>query len=494
MFCENYPLCYNKHRKYRGLVHIKRNIIYKCSNCGLESAKWLGRCSQCGEWNSFEENVVEDGKGRKTVQPGKLDGKRMVKLMDVKAGNSDRIVTGIKEFNRVMGGGIVRDSITIITAKPGAGKSTLLLQVANDLASKGYKVLYASGEESESQIKNRADRLFSSTNDNIWVYADTNMNNVLSVISELDPDLVIVDSIQTFVLDDFPGSRAGSPTQTMECANELLKVAKNPERPRAVFMVGQMNKAEEIAGLRALEHLVDTVLVLEGENEEELRGLSVTKNRFGSTWERGFFSMTETGLVSIDNPSEFFMTKRDNNVCVPGSVLTVVKEGSRPIIAEIESLVSRTFTPYPARIGECLKREQLNTLISILEQRGGIPLYDKDIVLKTTGGLKFKEQAVNLAVIMSIVSSVYNKGISGDTAFIADVGLTGELKKVPSLELRIIELDRRGFRKVYIAKNALNREPELETVRVIEHRTLQDVINDIFDGEKSTEAVFPESF
>jgi len=380
-----------------------------------------------------------------------------------------------------MGGGIVKDSITIITAKPGAGKSTLLLQVANDIASKGYRVLYASGEESESQIKSRADRLFNQTNDNLWVYADVSMDNVLKAISEVNPDLIIIDSIQTFVLEDFPGSRAGSPTQTMECANELLKIAKSSGRPRAVFLVGQMNKSEEIAGLRALEHLVDTVLILDGENEEELRGLSVSKNRFGSTWERGFFSMSEGGLISIDNPSEFFMTKRDDNENVSGCALTVVKEGSRPIIVEIESLVSKTFTPFPSRIGECLKREQLNTLISILEQRVGISLYDKDIVLKTTGGLKFKEQAVNLSVIMSIVSSVYNKGLPNDTVFISDVGLTGELKKVPSLELRIRELDRRGFKRVYIAKNAIGKNLEASNIKIIELKTLQDVIHNVFN-------------
>lgn len=462
------------------MVYIKARTVFKCTNCGLESSKWLGHCTQCRQWNTFKETVIEEKKGQKAV--GNTKRKSIVKLSEVTAGASDRIVTGIEEFNRVMGGGIIKDSITIITAKPGAGKSTLLLQVANDIATNGYKVLYASGEESESQIKNRADRLFTKTSDNIWVYADTSMNNVISEISHLDPDLIIIDSIQTFVLDEFPGSRAGSPTQTMECANELLKIAKNPESKRAVILVGQMNKSEEIAGLRALEHLVDAVLILEGENEEELRGLTVSKNRFGSTWERGFFSMTETGLISIDNPSEFFMTKRENYENVPGSTLTVIKEGSRPIIAEIESLVSKSFTPFPSRIGECLKREQLNTLISVLEQRGGIPLYDKDVVLKTTGGLKFKEQAVNLAVLMSIVSSVYNRGISGDTAFIADIGLTGELKKVPSLELRIRELDRRGFSKVYTAKNANPRDMKLNNVKILGFRTLQDVINDVFQN------------
>lgn len=396
--------------------------------------------------------------------------------------NSDRITTGINEFDRTMGGGIVKDSVTIVSAKPGAGKSTLLLQVANSSALQGLKVLYASGEESESQIKHRANRLFDSINDRVWVLSDTSMDNVLKTIEEIDVDLAIIDSIQTFALEGYPGSRAGSPTQTMECANELVRLAKNAGRPRAVIMVGQQNKNEELAGLRALEHLADTVIVIDGENEEELRGLSVTKNRFGSTWERGFFCMTETGMVSIDNPSLFFMTQRGTNDLVSGSALTVIKEGSRPIIVEIESLVSKTFMPYPSRIGECIKREQLIILISILEKRGDISLYDKDVVLKTTGGIKVKEQAVNLAVMMSIVSSVITKPIANDTVFIADVGLTGELKKIPSLELRIKEVDRMGYRKVFIAKDAIVRDLDLKNITILEFKTLTEVINNVFGG------------
>ncbi|EGD47423.1 DNA repair protein RadA [Ruminiclostridium papyrosolvens DSM 2782] len=461
-----------------GLVNIKNKTVFKCSNCGYESSKWVGRCPECDSWNTFEEREIQNQKNARSASARVT--KPIVKLTHVKAGNSDRIVTGISEFNRVMGGGIVKDSITIITAKPGAGKSTLLLQVAGDVASKGLKVLYASGEESESQIKSRADRIFSKIQDNVWVYSDNSMDNVLSVVAEVDPELLIVDSIQTFVLEGFPGSRAGSPTQTMECANELLKLAKDPARPRAVFLVGQMNKSEEIAGLRALEHLVDAVLILDGDNEEELRGLSVSKNRFGSTWERGYFSMTENGLESIDNPSEYFMTTRDKNERVSGSALTVVKDGSRPIIVEIESLVSKTYTPFPSRIGECVRREQLNTLISILEQRGKISLYDKDVVIKTTGGLKFKETAVNLSIIMSIVSSVFDKEIPNDAAFIADVGLTGELKKVPSLELRIRELDRRGFRHVYVAKGALIRALDIKNIKIHEVKSIQEVIGMVF--------------
>ena len=461
----------------------KLKTKFVCTNCGAEFPKWVGKCTECDEWNSVEETEIIEKKSGKNLASG-LNRKPSHQLNQIVGSEKDRIQTGINEFNRVMGGGIVKDSVTIVTAKPGAGKSTLLLQVADDIASQGFKVLYASGEESESQIKNRADRLFKTINPNIWALSDNSMDNVIETITSMDADLVIIDSIQTFTLEDYATSRAGSPLQTMECANALVRIAKNSERQRAVIIVGQMNKSEELAGLRALEHLVDTVLIIDGEDEEELRGLSVSKNRFGSTWERGFFFMTEAGMVSIDNPSLFFMTKREKGEDVSGSALSVIKDGSRPIIAEIESLVSKTFMPYPSRISECLRREQINTLISILEQKGNVQLYDKDVVLKATGGLKFKEHAVNLAVMMSIVSSVYNTPISNDVVFIADVGLTGELKKVPSLEVRVKEADRMGFKTAYVAKGSLNKTTGFSNIKIIENNSLHEVINHCFKRQK----------
>ncbi|MDR3583954.1 MAG: DNA repair protein RadA [Desulfosporosinus sp.] len=450
---------------------MKTKVIYRCSNCGFESPKWMGKCQSCDSWNTFEELMTQP-KTISALSTRKTSPKR---LSEVISGNNDRIVTSISEFNRVLGGGIVKDSVIILTARPGAGKSTLLLQVADDVASKGFKVLYASAEESASQLKSRSDRILNGSTSNIWIYSDTSMNNVLASVAELDPDLIIIDSIQTFNLEEH-NSRPGSPIQTMECANELVKIAKNESRPRAVIMVGQMTKDDEIAGLRALEHLVDAVLILNGETGEELRGAWCSKNRFGSTGELGFFSMTEQGMVSIDNPSEFFMTLRGEGQKVSGSALTVIKEGSRPIIVEIESLVSKSFTPYPSRIAECLRRDQLNTMISILEQRGRINLYDKNVVIKTTGGLQLKEQAVSLAIIMCIVSSVKDRAIPNDTVFVADVGLTGELKKVPSVDARIREIDRMGFKRVYVAKNTVRDASRFKNVEIVELTTLYDVI------------------
>lgn len=462
---------------------MKKKTIYRCSQCGNESIRWMGRCSECDSWNSFDEVILDTKNTASKKQNQQKERISPVKLSTVDREDGHRIITGIEEFNRVLGGGIVKDSVTIITARPGAGKSTLLLEISNDIAKMGYKVLYASGEESETQISNRANRILEKIPKNIWILSDTSMDNVLRSIDDVDPDLIIIDSIQTFSLEEF-NSRAGSPIQSIECANVLAEIAKNKNRPRAVIMVGHMTKANEMAGLRTLEHLVDTVLYLEGESEEELRVLLSTKNRFGRTGELGLFSMEDKGMMPIDNPSEFFITKRNEGENIPGSALSVIKEGSRLIIVEVESLVSRSFTPYPSRIGECLRKDQLNTLISILEQRGSIGLYDKNVVIKTTGGLKLNEQSVNLAIIMSIASSVYNQGIPSDIVFIAEVGLTGELKRVPSMEGRIKELDRMGFKKVYIAKDALKTNVKFDTINVIELRTLQEVIGHVFRTNK----------
>lgn len=458
---------------------MKKKVMFKCSQCGNESLRWMGKCSECNAWNSFEEISIDFKTKSSRTQSKRGEGISPVKLSDVHMDDNDRIVTGIEEFNRVLGGGIIKDSITILTAKPGAGKSTLLLEISNDIAQKGYKVLYASGEESETQISNRAYRILDKIPKDVWILSDNSMDNVLEAVDKIDPDVIVIDSIQTFTLQEFD-SRAGSPVQSIECANVLVDIAKNQNKPRAVILVGHMTKANEMAGLRTLEHLVDTVIYLEGESDEELRTLMATKNRFGRTGEIGLFSMEEKGMIPIDNPSEFFITKRNHGDIVPGSALSVIKEGSRLIVVEIESLVSHSFTTYPARIGECLRKDQLSTLISILEQRGNIGLYDKNVVIKATGGLRLSEQSVNLAIIMSIVSSVYKKGIPNDMVFIAEVGLTGELKRVPTLEGRIRELDRMGFRRVYIPKDGLKQKIQFKTIEVIQLRTLQEVINSVF--------------
>lgn len=454
---------------------MKKNTVFKCSNCGYISAGFFGKCPQCNEWGTIEEiEDIKESSSKLSGSKNKRTGKAK-KLADVKSENDFRLKTDIEEFNRVMGGGIVRDSVTILTARPGAGKSTLLLQVANDLSFKDKKVLYASGEESETQIKQRAMRIINNISDNIYVYSGNSLDNVLMEIENVDPDLIILDSVQTFTLSEF-SSRAGTPTQVMECANRLVDVAKNPKRPRIVFLVGQMTKEDELAGARSLEHLVDTVLMIEGENQEELRSLLTTKNRYGSTGEMGFFIMTEEGMVSLDNPSQYFMTKREKGEEVPGSALSVVREGTRPIILEIEALTSKSFLPYPSRIGECMKREHLNTLISILEERANLRLIDRNVVIKTTGGISLKETSSNLAIMMSITSSLLNRPIDGDTLFIGDVGLTGELKSVPSMEIRLKEAGRMGFKKAFVPLVSERIKSNIKGIELIECKNIIEVI------------------
>ncbi|MFM1515628.1 DNA repair protein RadA [Helcococcus ovis] len=454
---------------------MKLKTVFKCTNCGEEQIAWTGKCPSCGAWDSLVEEVVEKKSKSQSLSSKKIY-KKSNRLNSIKVDVSERFLTNINEFDRTIGGGIVKDSVSILTAKPGAGKSTLLLEIAYYLAKDNHKILYISGEESESQIKNRAMRIMDDIPEDIFIISTNSMDIALHEIEEVDPDVIFLDSIQTLGLEQYT-QRPGTPTQTIECANELVNICKNAEKPRAAIMIGHMTKSGEMAGLMTLEHLVDTVLILESESDSQLRVLRTTKNRFGYTGEIGLFNMEEGGLKEVQNPSEYFITPRKHPV--EGSAISVIKEGSRIITVEVESLVSHSFTPYPIRIGDSLRKDQLNTLISILEQRSGINLYDKNVILKTTGGLKLSEQSVNLAIIMSIVSSLKNKGIDNSTVFIAEVGLTGELKRVPEIEKRLLELDRLGFKKAYISKSKVDKR-KFKTLDVVECDTINEVIREVF--------------
>lgn len=456
---------------------MKIKTKYICSSCGSESSGWKAKCGNCGEFGTIEEVEVSQISSRSTTS-SVISKSNVEKLKNIKTDESERFLTGISELNRVLGGGIVRDSVNILTARPGCGKSTLLLQLSLDFAKRGVKTIYISAEESTSQIKNRANRVLKEIPENIWIHSTQSMDEAIKSIEEIDAEVVILDSIQTVTLSSLP-SRAGSPTQTVECISELVRIAKNEKKPRAIFIVCHMTKQDEMAGLRTLEHMVDSVLLLEGESDESLRTLTSTKNRFGRTGEIGLFKMEEDGLVEIENPSEFFVTKRDTDIS--GSSLSVVKEGSRMLIVEVESLVSQSYTNYPNRIGDSLKKDQLNTLISILEERGKFNLYNKNVIIKTTGGLRITEQAVNLAVIISICSSLLSKSISRDSVFLAEVGLTGELKKVPNINERLMELDRMGYKKVYIADDVLDKKINLKNLKILKFKYLREVIEEVFN-------------
>lgn len=446
---------------------------YECTNCGHVQNVWAGQCPSCKKWGSLVETTIKEKGARKIVID---DDKKAKKLKEIEINESERIHSTYQEFDRAVGGGLVRDSVSILTARPGAGKSTLLLQLSKSYADSGLKVLYVSGEESESQIKSRAIRIMKEEPANLWILSTNSMDLALKEIKVTGADIVILDSIQTFSLQEFD-NKQGSPTQTIEVANKAVEMAKNPEKKRAFIMVGHMTKTGEMAGLRTLEHLVDTVLILDGSPEEDLRVLTSSKNRFGRTGEIGLFSMDEEGLIEITNPSQYFITQRDEEI--EGSAISVTKEGSRLLEVEIESLVSKSFMPYPQRIGDSLRRDDLNTLISILQERAGLNLFDYNVIIKTTGGLKLSEPSVNLAIIMSIASSYLKKPISDKVVFIAEVGLTGELKKVPQIKQRVKELERLGYKKVYMAKNSVNQK-DFDKISVRQMANIKEVISEVF--------------
>ena len=446
---------------------------YQCNNCGHTQPLWAGKCPECGSWGTLIEVSVKENKAKARSL---VEEKSAKKLNAIEINKSQRIKSSYQEFDRALGGGLVRDSVSILTARPGAGKSTLLLQLSKSYANDGLRVLYVSGEESESQIRSRADRIMDSLPENVWVLSTNSMDTAISEVKNIDADIIFLDSIQTFTLAEFD-NKAGSPTQTIEVANKAVEIAKDEIRKRAVIMIGHMTKSGEMAGLRTLEHLVDTVLILDGSSDEDLRVLTSSKNRFGRTGEIGLFSMDEDGLIEIDNPSEYFITARENQV--EGSAISVTKEGSRLLEVEIESLVSKSFLPYPQRIGDSLRKDDLNTLISILQERADLNLFDYNVIIKTTGGLKLSEPSVNLAIMISIASSLLKKPVDDKTVFIAEVGLTGELKKVPQIKQRVRELERLGYKKCYLAKNSLEAS-EFKNIKIVQMATIRDVIKDVF--------------
>ena len=450
---------------------------FRCTACGYTAPNWFGQCSKCGEWGTAEEIDVPKNENKQAPKKTSSTSRTPVRLKSIETTGESRILTGISELDRVMGGGLVADGVSILAAPPGVGKSTLLLELSGRLDAMGKKVLYASGEESESQIKSRAERILGAQS-NFYVLATDLFDDVLAALDEVKPDFVVVDSIQTFRLAEYT-SRPGTPVQTMECASRMVARAKDKTHPFHVFFVGHMTKDGKMAGFRTLEHLVDTVVFLEeGEDATSLRLLLSTKNRFGPTGEIGLFEMREEGLVEITEPDDYFVTKRNGNV--PGSALAMIKEGSRYLVVEVESLVSRSFTPYPQRLGDSLRRDELNTLISILEERVGVRLYDKNVILKTTGGIRLSEPSVNLAVIMAIASSVKNVAIPTGDVFIAEVGLTGELKRVPSIEYRVRELDRLGYKRVFVPRGT---KIKTDSVEVVPTSHVRDVIREVL-GER----------
>lgn len=445
---------------------------FKCTECETEYAKWSGQCS-CGSWNTIvecEEEYVTSKVGSTFGRKVKKGTDRATKLRDVDDKGEKRFQTGIGEFDRVLGGGIVRGSITIITAPPGTGKSTLLLKVSDEVAKKGLNVIYASGEESEAQIKLRAHRILNGIHDNIYIAPGDDLDDIFASVEKYSAELLIIDSVQTCGVSYIEGKIGGN-SQIMECAERIRQRAKYQDKNLMVILVGQMTKDDELAGSRKLEHLVDTVINLEA--QEELRLLRGTKNRFGGTGEVGMFEMDSDGLTGIDNPSKYFLTERDEPI--PGSALAISKEGTRPIIVEVECAVSKSLAPFPARYTEGIRKDKLNILLGILEG-SGINFFEENVMVKPTGGMKLTENATDLAIVMSIVSAKKRKAIPEGVVFVGELGLTGEIKKVPSLEMRIKELDRMGFKEVIVPNQSLKNPLDGLKIKVTRMKTIGDCI------------------
>lgn len=453
----------------------KKKTKFTCNSCGYESAKWMGRCPGCGEWNTMVEEVEVIVKGpRGAFQHSGAVTQKAVPIMKVQSEEEARIVTDMTEFNRVLGGGIVEGSLVLIGGDPGIGKSTLLLQVSALLSNKGQRVLYISGEESIRQTKLRAERL-GVKSEELYIYSETNLEYLHQTIEEVKPKFVVVDSIQTVHHPEVT-SAPGSVSQVRECTAELMRIAKT--KNIAIFLVGHVTKEGQIAGPRLLEHMVDTVLYFEGERHHNHRILRSQKNRFGSTNEIAIFEMLQGGLKEVLNPSELFLQERSQGVA--GSTVVASMEGTRPILVEIQSLVTPTSFNYPKRMATGVDQNRVQLLMAVLEKRMGMMLQAQDAYIKVAGGVKLDEPAIDLAVLTSIVSSFKDQAVRASDCFIGEVGLTGEVRRVARIEQRVQEAAKLGFKRAFIPASNIGGWDFPPNIHVIGVETIADCLRQCF--------------
>jgi DNA repair protein RadA/Sms len=445
----------------------KPKIKYICSNCGYESLRWVGKCPECESWNSFTEEIIETPKRQLARYSGKVS---MSKIKDIVAGEEDRLKTGINEFDRVLGGGLMPGSVVLLGGDPGIGKSTLAMQAAGNVKD---KVLYVTGEESEKQIKIRASRL-KIKSDNFYVLAETDLNLILAGINDLKPAFVIIDSIQTMYRSELENS-PGTVTQIRECTSLLMEEAK--KKHYCVLIVGHVTKEGIIAGPKLLEHIVDTVIQFEGESHHSFRILRSQKNRFGSTNEIGVFEMHEDGLFEVKNPSELFLSEREKEKS--GSVITSSMEGTRPILLEVQALVTPSNYGNPQRVATGFDYRRLSILLAVLEKRGNYRLSATNVFLNMAGGLKIFEPAVDLAVCCSIVSSLLDKVVDNNSVLVGEVGLGGEVRSVGHIEKRIQEAERLGFSRIIIPKTNLKGLNPRNKIKLVAVDNLVEAISNI---------------
>ena len=423
----------------------KVKTTFFCQNCGSQYAKWQGQCTACKEWNTIVEEIIQKQEKSDWKSPTSQVKRvsKPLKINDIDVSEEARYNTLDQEFNRVLGGGIVPGSLTLLGGEPGIGKSTLLLQIALKLP---YKTLYVSGEESQKQIKMRAERI-NPNNNNCYILTETKTQNIFKQIEELEPDIVVVDSIQT-LHSDYIESSSGSISQIKECTRELIKFAKETATP--VILIGHITKDGNIAGPKILEHMVDTVLQFEGDRNHVFRILRANKNRFGSTNELGIYEMQGSGLREVTNPSEILISKKDEELS--GNAIAATLEGMRPLMIEVQALVSTAVYGTPQRSATGFNAKRLNMLLAVLEKRAGFRLGAKDVFLNITGGITVDDPAIDLAVAAAILSSNEDVALQKDFCFAAEVGLSGEIRPVQRVEQRILEAEKLGFSTIFVSK------------------------------------------
>ena len=423
----------------------KVKTTFFCQNCGTQFSKWQGQCTACKEWNTIAEEVIQKAE-KSNWKQSSSEVKRVskpLKINEIETSQETRLNTFDEEFNRVLGGGIVPGSLILLGGEPGIGKSTLLLQIALKLP---YKTLYVSGEESQKQIKMRAERI-NPNSENCYVLTETKTQNIFKQIEVIQPDIVVVDSIQT-LHSDYIESSSGSISQIKECTTELIKFAKETSIP--VILIGHITKDGNIAGPKILEHMVDTVLQFEGDRNHVFRILRANKNRFGSTNELGIYEMQGSGLREVSNPSEILISKKDEELS--GNAVAATLEGMRPLMIEVQALVSSAVYGTPQRSATGFNAKRLNMLLAVLEKRAGFRLGTKDVFLNITGGISVDDPAIDLAVVASILSSNEDVALPKDYCFAAEVGLSGEIRPVQRVEQRILEAEKLGFTTIFVSK------------------------------------------
>lgn len=474
----NYNPSYLKFHKKILLAKIKK--IFACTNCGNTSPKWVGKCPGCNEWNTYQEEVItketsqeQRNKTWKQSNGFASNSPKPISLPKIKAGNTERLITPDNELNRVLGGGIVGGSLVLIGGQPGIGKSTLLLQIALGVKA---KILYVSGEESEEQIKMRADRL-GDANSDCYILTETNTSKILTHAQKLEPDLMVIDSIQTLSSPHID-STPGSVSQVRDCAGELQRFAKETGIP--VFIIGHINKEGSIAGPKLLEHIVDTVLQFEGDRNYTYRILRTIKNRFGSTDELGIYEMQANGLREVSNPSELLLSQTEEDLS--GSSVAATMEGMRPMLIETQALVSTAVYGTPQRSATGFDLRRLSMLLAVLEKRCGFPLGQNDVFLNIAGGIKVDDPAIDLAIVSALISSLLDVSVPHQICFAGEVGLSGEIRSVNRIEQRIQEADRLGFKEIFISKyNTKGLDPSRYKIKIKTVGKMEELYRTLFE-------------